>query len=95
MENPNDESTPIVDLTDVPVFTFFRQKFLPAAGFADATVFLTTAEIRARIIEHIGTSLSYQEVHNWMIDCGYKYDTVSDDLKFVWLLKETDSVFED
>lgn len=93
MDNQEEKQPAIVRFAEVPIFTTLQQKYLPAESFKDATVLMSTREIRDKIMQHVGEMLSLQDVYEWMKDTGYREDCIGESLNLVWLMKETSEVF--
>lgn len=69
---------------DFPVLNYFFQHYPPASSFKTTTLTMTTAQVQEAIGDHSGMRFPIAGLYNWLIDRGYRQDTLGDG-QFIWL----------
>jgi hypothetical protein len=87
-DQPAPEATP-EDKAIMDIFDFILSRYSPADNYKQASLTLTTNQIYTQIMALYPAQLfSEADLFTLLKENGFIFDAVSQDMKFVWLLKE-------
>ncbi len=70
------------------IFKFIKDKFEPAAGFADADFYMTTQEVVEQLLEFFPSGeISFDTVFTFLKGNGFVFDNIGTGMSPKWLFK--------